>query len=168
MLRRQPSTLFGLLLIFLMGACTPATTTDESALSDDNLEITTDSSSDSPDQASTEPPPATLTIDGMEQRAGITGYCWQQGDGTSICADGIGFTTPPDPIPAESTFLAQFEFMLDAKPGRVQLSIFPASQPILMGPEERDWRYWKSVPGDQFTLSPDNNPSIFFVYAIAD
>lgn len=50
--------------------------------------------------------------------------------------------------------------MLDAKPGRVQLSTFPVSQPVLMGPEESDWRYWKSVPGDQFTLSPNNNPSI--------
>ncbi len=160
MLGRQPSTLFGLLLIFLMVACTPATTTDKSALSDDNLEIATDSSNDSPDQASTEPPAATLTIDGREQKAGITGYCWQRGDGTSICADGIGFTTAPDPIPAESTFLAQFEYMLDAKSGRVQLSIFPASQPVLMGPKESDWRYWKSVPGDQFTLSPNNNPSI--------
>ena len=160
MLRRQPSTLFGLLLIFLMAACSPATTTDESALSDDNLEIATDSSTDLPDQAITEPPPATLTIDGQEQKAGITGYCWQRGDGTSICADGIGFTTAPDPIPAESTFLAQFEFMLDVKPGRVQLSILPASQPVLMGPEDSDWRFWKSVPGDQFTLSPNNNPYI--------
>jgi len=160
MLRRQPSTLFGLLLMFQMVACTPATTTGESALSDDNLEIATDSSTDSPDQASTEPPAATLTINGREQKAGVTGYCWQRGNGTSICADGIGFTTAPDPIPAESTFLAQFEYMLDAKPGRVQLSIFPASQPVLMGPKESDWRYWKSVPGDQFTLSPNNNPSI--------
>lgn len=101
MLRRQPSTLFELLLIFLMVACTPASTTDESTLSDANLEIVTDSSADSPDQASTEPPPATLTIDGREQTAGVTGYCWQRGDGTSICADGIGFTTAPDPIPAE-------------------------------------------------------------------
>ena len=75
MFRRLPSTLFGLLLIFLMGACTPATTTDESALSDDNLEIGIDNSTDSPDQASTEPPAATLTIDGREQKAGITGYC---------------------------------------------------------------------------------------------
>ena len=56
-----------------MVACTPATTTDESVLSDDNLEIATDSSTDSPDQASNEPPPATLTIDGREQNAGITG-----------------------------------------------------------------------------------------------
>jgi hypothetical protein len=160
MFRRLPSTLFGLLLIFLMGACAPATTTDESAISDDTLEFATDSSADSLDQASTEPPPATLTIDGREQNAGITGYCWQLGDGTSICADPIGFTTPPDPIPAESTFLAQFEYMLDAKPGRVHLSIFPASQPVLMGPEESGWRYWKSVPGDQFTLPANNDPSI--------
>jgi hypothetical protein len=160
MFRRLPSTLFGLLLIFLMVACTPATTTDESAILDDNLGFATDSSADSPDQASSEPPPATLTINGREQGAGVTGYCWQRGDGTSICADPIGFTTPPDSIPAESTFLAQFEYMLDAKPGRVHLSIFPASQPVLMGPEESDWRYWKSVPGDQFALPPDSNPSI--------
>jgi hypothetical protein len=141
-------------------ACTPETTTDESALSDDEPAIVDDSTADAPDQTSTEPPAATLTIDGREQKAGITGYCWQRGDDTSICADGIGFTTAPDPIPAESTFLAQFEYMLDVDPGRVQLSIFPASQPVLMGPEESDWRYWKSVPGDQFTLSPNNNPSI--------
>jgi hypothetical protein len=160
MLRRQTSTLFGLLLIFLVAACTPATTTDESSLSNGNLEIATDSSPDLPDQASTEPPPAILTIDGREQKAGVTGYCWQLGDGTSICADPIGFTTPPDAIPAESTFLAQFEYLLDVKPGRVHLSIFPASQPNLMGPKESDWRYWKSVLGDQFTLSPNNNPSI--------
>ena len=146
MSRQRPSTLFGLLLIFLMVACTPATTTDESALSDDEPVIVDDSSADSPDQASAEPPAATLTIDGREQNAGITGYCWQQGDGTSICADGIGFTTATDPIPAESTFLAQFEYMLDAKPGRVQLSTFPASQPVLTGPEESDWLHWKSVP----------------------
>jgi hypothetical protein len=143
-----------------MVACTPATTTVAPALSGDNPEIATDSSADSPDLTSTEPPPATLTIDGREQGAGVTGYCWQQGDGTGICADGIGFTTSPDPILAESTFLAQFEFVLDAKPGRVRLSIFPASQPVLMGPEESDWRYWKSVPGDQFTLSPNNIPAI--------
>jgi hypothetical protein len=136
----------------LLVACTPTTTSEPA--------IAVDSAADSPHQESKEPPPATLTIDGREQTAGITGYCWQQGDGTGICADGIGFTTAPDPIPAESTFLAQFEFMLDAKPGRVQLSIFPASQPVLMGPEENDWRYWKSIPGDQFTLSPSNNPSI--------
>jgi hypothetical protein len=160
MFRRLPSTLFGLLLIFMLVACTPETTTDESAPSDDNLEFAIEGSTDSPDQASTEPPAATLTIDVREQNAGITGYCWQRGDDTSICADGIGFTTAPDPIPAESTFLAQFEYMLDAKPGRVQLSIFPASQPILTDPKESDWRYWKSVPGDQFTLSPNNNPSI--------
>ena len=157
---QQPSTLCGLLLIFLIAACTPATTTDESALSGDNLEIAADSPADSPDQVSTEPPPATLTIDGREQNAGITGYCWQRGDGTGICADGIGFTTAPDPIPAESTFLAQFEFMLDADPGRVQLSIFPASQPVLMGPEEDEWLYWKSVPGDPYTLPPNNQPFI--------
>jgi hypothetical protein len=160
MLRHQPSILVGLLLILLVVACTPATTTDESALQDDNQVIAGDNAADSPDQRSTEPPPATLIIAGREQTAGITGYCWQQGDGTGICADGIGFTTAPDPIPAESTFLAQFEFMLDAKPERVQLSIFPASQPVLMGPEESDWLYWKSVSGDQFTLSPDNSPSI--------
>jgi hypothetical protein len=160
MLRRQPSTLVGLLLIFLMVACTPAKTTDESALSDDELVIVDDSPADSPDQASTEPPPATLNIDGTEQKSGITGYCWQQGDGTSICADGIGFTTPPDPIPAEATLLAQFELMLDAKPGRAQLTVFPASQPVLTGPEESDWLHWKSVPGAQFTLPPNNNPSI--------
>lgn len=160
MLRRQPSTLFKLLLIFLMVACTPTSTIDELTLSDDNLEIVTDSSADSPQQASSEPPAATLTIDGREQNAGITGYCWQQGDGTSICADGIGFTTAPDPIQAESTFLAQFEFMLDANPGRVQLSIFSASQPVLMGPEANDSLYWKSVPGDPYTLPPNNHPFI--------
>jgi len=160
MLRRQPSTLFGPLILILMVACIPAATNDESALSDDNLDIATDSFVDSPNRASTEPPPATLTIDGWEQNAGITGYCWQQGDGPGICADGVGFTTAPDPIAANSTFLAQFEFMLDAKPGRVRLSIFPASQPVLIGPEESDWLFWKSVPGAQFTLPPNNNPSI--------
>ena len=161
MLRLQTSTLFGLPLIILMVvSCTPTTTTDVSSLSDDNLGFVDSSSVDSPGQSNSEPPPATLTINGHEQMAGVTGYCWQRGDGTSICADGIGFTTAPEPITAESTFLALFEYMLDAKPERVQLSIFSASQPVLMGPEESEWRYWKSVPGDQFTLSPNNNPSI--------
>jgi hypothetical protein len=160
MMRRQPSILLGLLLILLSAACTPEMTKDESAQPDDNPVIEADSSNVPPDQEITEPPPATLTIDGREQTAGITGYCWQRGDGTGICADGIGFTTAPDPIPAESTFLAEFEFMLDAKPGQVHLSIFPASQPVLMGPEEDDWRYWKSVPGDQFTLPPNQNPTV--------
>ena len=73
MFRRLPGALFGLLLLFLICACAPATTTDESAISDDNLEFATDISADSPDQASTEPPPAALTIDGRGQRAAITG-----------------------------------------------------------------------------------------------
>ncbi len=143
MIRRQPSILLGLLLILLTAACTPEMTKDESAQPDDNPVIQADSSNDSPDQERTEPPPATLIIADREQMAGITGYCWQSGDGTGICADGIGFTTAPDPIPTESTFLAEFKYMLDAKPGQVHLSIFPASQPVLMGPEDDDWRYWK-------------------------
>ena len=135
MLRRQPVILVGLLLILLVAACTPDTTRDESALPDANSMIADDSSADSPDQESSEPPPATLTIDGWEQTAGITSYCWQQGDGTGICADAVGVTTAPDPIPAGSTFLAEFELLLDAEPGRVQLSIFPASHPVSMDPE---------------------------------
>jgi hypothetical protein len=160
MLRRQPSIPVGLLLILLVVACTAKTTRDESALPDDNPGITGDSSADSQDHKSAEPPPATLTIDGREQTAGVTGYCWQRGDGTGLCADGIGVTTDPDPIPAESTFLAQFELLLDAKPGQVHLSIFPASEPIMMGPEQNEWRYWRSVPGDQFTLPPKQDPTI--------
>ena len=101
MLRLQTSTLFDLPLIILMVvSCTPTTTTDVSSLSDDNLGFVDSSSVDSPGQSNSEPPPATLTINGHEQMAGVTGYCWQRGDGTSICADGIGFTTAPEPITA--------------------------------------------------------------------
>jgi hypothetical protein len=148
------------MLLSLLSACTPETIKDESELPDDNALIADDSSADSPNQESSEPPTATLTIDGWEQTAGITSYCWQQGDGTGICADGIGVTTDPDPIPANSNFLAEFELLLDAEPGRVQLSIFPASQPVSTAPEQSDWRYWTPLPGDQFTLPPIQNPLI--------
>jgi hypothetical protein len=42
----------------------------------------------------------------------------------------------------------------------MQLSIFPASQPVLLAPEGSEWRYWRPVPGDQFTLPPTQNPLI--------
>ena len=72
MLRRQPSILLGLLLILLSAACTPEMTKDGSAQPDDNPVIQADSSNNSPDQEITEPPPATLIIDGREQTAGMT------------------------------------------------------------------------------------------------
>ncbi len=122
--------------------------------------IEADSSNDPPDQEITEPPPATLTIDGREQTAGMTAYCWQRGDGTSLCGDGFGVTTGPEPIPARSTFLAEFEILFEASPGSVQLSIFPASQPAANAPESSDWRYWRPLPGALFTLPGRQNPSI--------
>jgi hypothetical protein len=160
MLRRHLSILVGLLLIVLMAACTPETTMNDSVAADDNPSIEGDSSADSPNQNRSEPPPATLTIDGWEQTAGITSYCWKRGDDTGLCADGIGVTTNQDPIPAGSTFLAEFELLMEAPPGRVQISIFPASQPVAEAPEGSDWSYWRPVPGDQFTLPPSSTPSI--------
>jgi hypothetical protein len=90
----------------------------------------------------------------------MTAYCWQRGDGTSLCGDGFGVTTVTDPIPAGSTFMAEFEFLLETPPASVSLSVFPAYQPVPNAPESSDWLYWKAVPGDLFTLSPSQNPSI--------
>ena len=155
MLSRQSSTFTGLLLIFLLVACIPKTNGDESSAPDDDPAIVSDGS-----QESSEPPLATLTIDGREQTAGITSYCWQQGDGTGICADAIGVATDPEPIPAGSTLLAEFTLPLEVRPGRVQLSIFPASELVSTDPDRNDWLYWKPVTGDQYTLPPNQNPLI--------
>jgi len=160
MLRRQPGLLLRLLLILPLVACTTEMISDEPATPVAKPVITADSTVDAPEQASAEPPPAILTIDGWEQMAGITSYCWQQGGGTGLCADAVGVTTGPDPIPAGSTFLAEFEMLLEASPGRVQLSIFPASQPAANAHESSDWRYWSPVPGALFTLPGRQNPSI--------
>jgi len=160
MLGSQPSILASILLTFLLAACAPEMSNDELAPLDENLMIVDDSSADSPDQNSAEPPPATLTIDGWEQTAGISGYCWQHGDGPGICADAVGITTALDPIPTGSTFLAEFEILLDSQPSEVGISIFSASQPVTMDTERSDWLYWRPVPGDHFTMSPSQNPSI--------
>jgi hypothetical protein len=155
MSNRQSNILAGLLLIFLLVACIPETARDESNSLDDDPAIVGDNS-----QESTEPPPAILTIDGREQTAGITSYCWQQGDGTGICADAIGVTTDPEPIPAGSTLLAEFALPLKAPPERVQLSIFPALELVSTDPDRNNLLYWKPVTGDQYTLPPNQNPLI--------
>lgn len=155
MSNRQSNILAGLLLIFLLVACIPETARGESNSLDDDPAIVGDNS-----QESTEPPPAILTIDGREQTACITGYCWQQGDGTGICADAIGVTTDPEPIPAGSTLLAEFALPLEAPPERVQLSIFPASELVSTDPDRNNLLYWKPVTGDQYTLPPNQNPLI--------
>ena len=90
----------------------------------------------------------------------MTAYCWQRGDGTSLCGDGFGVTTPVDPIPAGSTFMAEFEFLIAAPPESVGLSVFPAYQPVEHAPESSDWRYWKAIPCEIFTLPPNQNSSI--------
>lgn len=160
MLGSQPSILASILLTFLLAACAPEMSNDELAPLDENLMIVDDSSADSPDQNSAEPPPATLTIDGWEQTAGISGYCWQQGDSPGICADAVGITTALDPIPTGSTFLAEFEILLDSQPSEVGISIFSASQPVTMDTERSDWLYWRPVPGDHYTMPHSQNPSI--------
>ena len=152
--------LVGLLLLLLLLGCTPETAKDDSVQPDNDPVITGDSSADPPDQDITEPPPATLTIDHRKQTAGMTAYCWQRGDRTMLCGDGFGVTTVTDPIPAGSTFLAEFKFLMGAPPASVGLSVFPAYQPVQNAPESSDWFYWKAVPGDLFTLPPSQNPSI--------
>jgi hypothetical protein len=160
MFGHQTRILVGLLLILLVFGCTSITGNDDIVQPDENLGITDDGSTVPYNQDITEPPSATLTIASLKQNAGMTAYCWQRGDGTSLCGDGFGVTTPIEPVPAGSTFTAEFEFLIDVPPESVGLSVFPAYQPVENAPESSDWRYWKAVPGEIFTLPSSQNPSI--------
>jgi hypothetical protein len=83
------------------------------------------------------PPPATLTINGQSQSAGIGSYCWNtSGDpaqGIGLCVDKMGLITPLAALAVPAgAWTAQFQLPLEQPPSEVSLNVYPATgQPSL-------------------------------------
>src|SRR5689334_23572582 len=81
-----------------------------------------------------QPPPATLTINGETQTAGIGSYCWTDPSSTpnvGLCADMAGLPTVHEPlVSVETPFTAMIHLPLDAPPDSLYIAVMPAIHEI--------------------------------------
>lgn len=103
----------------------------------------------------TEPLPAILQIGELEQESGITGYCWTvPGEDHGICADGIGFTTPSEPLVVTSPFVARFINPLSTPLDSLMLSVRTLAPEDKLPEEPGGMYYWRPNSTDQITKNP--------------
>lgn len=75
--------------------------------------------------ASADPPPAILKINGNEQISGIGSSCWKVENETfSLCADYAGIITPAEPLLTRSPFTAILRLPLQVPPEELEFSTF--------------------------------------------
>ncbi|HEY9247455.1 MAG TPA: hypothetical protein VIO11_11465 [Candidatus Methanoperedens sp.] len=73
--------------------------------------------------ASADPPPAILSIDGNEQISGIGNYCWkEENEPYSICADAFSIITPTEPLLTVSPFTVHLRLPLHEPPEELAFS----------------------------------------------
>lgn len=117
-----------------------------------------------------EPPPATLDVDGQTQEARIGSYCWAQ-----ICVDMIGIPTPQEPLVVESPFTATVSFAFPEAPTEVGLAVFPATAEAELDENAQDARWWQPSGVDQQQLTPametdvtlDLEPGLYVLHVFA-
>ena len=105
----------------------------------------------------TEPPPAILQIGEDEQESSTSSYFWTgPGEEAGICADGIGFGTPPEPLVTESPFVARFINPLSTPLDSLVLSVRPLDPEDKLPEEPGGMYWWRPSSEDQITerLSP--------------
>lgn len=103
-------------LALLLGACTgdeqPSPTPTATA-GDPTVIVSTSTPTPTGDAAGggispatpDEPPAGTFAVDGTEHALGLGSYCWSPPTGSgrpALCADAIGYITPPDPVTVPS------------------------------------------------------------------
>ena len=123
------------------------------------------------------PPPATLTIDGVQQRSGIGTYCWSTADLGGSCADYFAVPTPADPLPASSSITATLQLAVQTTPTSLSLAVFAVSPEMDLLPDNPDSASWP-FPGEydlnrelrlesntQFELALDQGLYVFSIFA---
>lgn len=109
--------------------------------------------SSQPPSSETEPPPAVLQINEVEQVSGIGTFCWSNlAGGPALCLDKIGIPTPSEPVAVESPFIIRFTNPLPEPPDILSLSIIPVSIGDRMSEENDGMYWWPPRPGEQFDL----------------
>ena len=124
------------------------------------------------------PPPATLTIDGVQQLSGIGTSCWSTVDLGGICADYFGVPTPADPLPASSSITATLQLAVQTPPTSLSLAVFAVSPETDLLPDDPDSASWP-FPGEydlsrelglesrtQFELALDPGLYVFSIFAV--
>lgn len=166
--------LFIVLVIGTLIACAPATNTEQSTAP------TPASLFQNP--ADTSPPPATLTINGATQTAGVGTYCWNTptspSESVEACVDKVGVPTAPDPLRSSSPVNGILTLPLNDPPTQLVLSIFPASDvnEIKLPDATGDNRWWNFIEGYTSKLSLQTSQEIhqqlqpglyvFYVFAV--
>ncbi|MCH8199027.1 MAG: hypothetical protein IIA54_03030 [Chloroflexi bacterium] len=85
------------------------------------------------------PPGAVLTVDGVEQKAGVGTYCWDSWL-RGICVDSPGPVTPSQPLVVHSPVLAELR-VGDGQPS-IHFRVLPAGQDDGPRDTSRSTRTW--------------------------
>lgn len=106
-----------------------------------------------PPSSETEPPPAVLQINGVDQVSGVGTFCWSDpAGGTGLCLDKIGIPTSSEPVAVESPFIIRFINPLPEPPHILSLSTILVSTEDRMSEELDGMYWWPPGPGEQFDL----------------
>lgn len=101
------------------------------------------------------PPPATLTVAGITQTAGIGSYCWSDPQsGRGVCADAAGYITPLEPLEVRPGATARLRLPLDAAPSLLQLDVLSVTEKDAMPVAGNTWRVWTVPPKTSATTLP--------------
>jgi hypothetical protein len=114
----------------------------------------------------TSPPPATLTINGATQTAGVGTYCWSTttapSESVQACVDKIGVPTARDPLTSTSPVMGLLTLPLNDPPTQAVLSVFPASDinEIKLPDDTGENRWWNFIEGFTSILSQQTSQEI--------
>lgn len=101
--------------------------------------------------SSSEPPPAILEIDGVQQTSAVGTYCWT-GKGMAKCVDKIGIPTPKIAIVASADFSATLRLPINEPPDTLNIWVIPASKVRELQVDGHDLRWWEAGHGADNSL----------------
>ncbi len=113
--------------------------------------------------ASADPPPAILKINGIEQTSGIGSNCWKVENETySICTDTIGIITPAEPLLTRSPFTAHLTLLLQEPPEELGFSATRVTDDDELKEAVNDVRAWRFEGNGRnwYKLPPEREPDI--------
>lgn len=140
-------------LALLLGACstdepaspTPTSTVDPTVIVSPEPSPTSDAAGGGISAATPDEPPAgTFEVDGAEHALGLGSYCWSPPTGSgrpAICADAIGYITPPDAVTVSSGATLEITGGLAMAPIEVTSVMFWAApaEPVATGDGFAAW-----------------------------
>ena len=110
------------------------------------------------------PPPAILTIAGVEQISGIGSFCWREtwNDQTLkiLCVDYDGIPTAQEPLPAISPFTIHLSLLPEEPPEELQLNIYQVTDKDEIELNSEVWRWWKYQEGKHVTLPLESEQDV--------